>query len=101
MSTGRDRSGIKSKTSKLVAVEVNGERLVIDSKAMTIRERQQARAELALLPDSDSTDAMAASIWIAMRRTNPALTFAEVCDSLTVADLDDAEFLEDDTSPEA
>jgi hypothetical protein len=91
MSKARERSGGGKAKPKLMAVEVNGERLVIDPAAMTLRDRQAMRAELAKLTDADYMDAVAGQVWIAMRRTDPTLTFDEVYDSLTVADVNGLE----------
>lgn len=100
MTTARERSGI-AKPGRLVAVVVEGERIVIDVRAMTIKERQIARAELAKIDNYDEVDTQVASIWIALRRTRPDLTFAELCETLTLHDVDTSEVLEDDDSPEA
>lgn len=105
-SRGRDRSnadrGIKPAGS-LIAIEVNGERVVIDSRAMTMRERSVLRAELAKLPvEADNMDWTVGAVWIAMRRTDPDLTFDEVLDSVTVGDIADRELVDAEAdSPEA
>lgn len=94
MSKARERSGGAKAKPKLMAVEVNGERLVIDPQAMTLRERQVMRAEQAKLTNPDYMDAVAGQVWIAMRRADPTLTFDEVYDSLTVADVNGLEQVE-------
>lgn len=93
-SSARDRSGVKS-TSKLMAIELNGERLTIDNTVMTLRERAMLRAELAKLPvEADQMDWTAGAVWIALRRTDPTVTFDDVYDSLTIADIGDLEMVE-------
>jgi hypothetical protein len=99
VSTARERSGIQL-PGKLTAVEVAGERIVIDVRAMTIRERQMARAEVGKLENPDEIDSQVAAIWITLRRRNPELTFADLCDSLTLNELDTIEQIEDTDSPE-
>jgi hypothetical protein len=101
-SRGRERSGGTKTSTKLLAIEVNGERVTIDTRAMTIRERQTLRAELAKLPvDADQQDWIAGAVWIALRRDTPDLTFGEVCDSLTIGDVSDLEYLDSEAdSPE-
>lgn len=102
-SRGRERSGVKSASSKLMTIELNGERLVIDNASMTLRERQVLRAELAKLPaEADSMDWTAGAVWIALRRTDPSVTFDDVCDSLTIGDIGDLEMVEPEVDdPEA
>lgn len=98
MTTAKQRTlkamGKPVASANLTAVEVAGVRYVIDHAAMTISERQLARTELAKLDAADHVDIMAASIWVAMRRTVPGLTFMEVCDSLTLADIEGVETVE-------
>lgn len=101
MGRGRDRSG--KTPDRLMVIEVNGEPLTIDNRAMTMRERQVLRAELAKLPvEPDQQDWVTGAVWIAMRRNDPALTFDEVCESLTVGDVSDLEMVDPEAdSPEA
>lgn len=101
-SRSRERSG-KAGSSKLLAIEVNGERLTIDTKAMTMRERQLLRRELATIGvEPDTMDWTAGAVWIALRRTDPTITFEDVCDSLTVDDLQGVEMVDaDGADPEA
>ena len=103
MSKARERSGTSSKLAPPLAIEVNGERVVIDNSTMTIRERQTLRAALAQLPvEADQMDWTAGAVWIALRRQNPDLTFDEVLDSVTIGDVLDVERVEaDPTDPEA
>ena len=60
------------------------------------------RAELAKLAvEADYQDWVAGGVWIAMRRSDPTLTFDEVCDSLTVGDVADLEMVDPEpTDPE-
>lgn len=103
MGIGRDRSG-KGRggaTSGVIAVEINGERLVIDNRAMTIRERQLVRHELAAITNPDRMDWIAGAVWIARRRTDPTVTYDDVCEALTIGDIDDVELVEPESdSPE-
>jgi hypothetical protein len=99
MSKARERSGGAKSDDRLMALEVNGERLVIDNRAMTIRERRILRAELAKLPvEPDTQDWVAGGAWIALRRTEPDISYDEVCDSITVGDVSDLEMIEAEAS---
>lgn len=104
MGIGRDRSG-KGRgvnNSGVIAVEIDGERLVIDNRAMTIRERQLVRRELAQIANPDRMDWIAGAVWIARRRTDPNVTFDDICDALTIGDIEDVEIVEPESdSPEA
>jgi hypothetical protein len=92
MSKARERTdGASSRAKKLMAVEVNGERLIIDPQAQTLRERQLMRAELGKLTDPDYMDAIAGQVWVAMRRNDPSIEFSDVYDSMTVADVNGLE----------
>jgi hypothetical protein len=87
-SRGRDRSGGGKAAEKLLAIDVNGQQVVIDHRAMSMRERQMLRAELAKLPvDPDEMDWTAGAVWIALRRDDADLTFEAVCESITVGDM--------------
>ena len=89
--------------SRLMAIEVNGQRVTIDNRSMTMRERQTLRAELAKLPvEPDQQDWIAGAVWIALRRDDEKLTFDDVCNSLTIGDVSDLEIIEPEAdSPEA
>ncbi len=85
---GRERSGGGKTAERLLAIEVNGEQVLIDHRAMSMRERQILRAELAKLPvEPDEMDWTAGAVWISLRRNDPDLTFETVCESITVADM--------------
>jgi hypothetical protein len=104
MSRARERTdGASSKAKKLIAIEVNGETLTIDIKAMTLRERQAMRAQLAKLEvEPDWMDQIAAQVWVAMRRRDEDVTFGDVLDALDVADVEALEWIEAEAdSPEA
>jgi hypothetical protein len=104
-SKGRERSGGSgpSRTQKLLTITVNGNDLSIDPAAMSLRERQQMRAQLAKLEvDADWMDQIAGQVWIAMRRDDPAVTFDEVLDALDVGDVSNGVWVDpEDDSPEA
>src|SRR5688572_22182786 len=107
MSTGRERSGKGTSGVPLMTITVNGQVVTIDQRTLTMRERQAVKTELAKLPyyvpgtDPDDMDALAATIWVVMRRDDAALTFEEVCESITIATLEEAEAVEaDPLSPE-
>lgn len=92
----------KTPARKLLVLQVNGQPLTVDAKAMTIRERQLARAELAKLPNADHMDFTMASIWIALRRDDKTLTFEEACEAFTVEQLENAEYVDPEgDTPEA
>jgi hypothetical protein len=100
MSTARERSGIGS-SNDLVTINVNGVPVLIDQRTLTMRERQQVKSELHKLDyPADQMDMLMGAIWVVMRRTDPTLTFAEVCESITVGDLEDVEAVGSDDSPE-
>lgn len=64
-------------------------------------ERQAVKREIAKLDyDADDLDVLCATIWVVMRRTDSALTFADVCDSITLESLSEATTDGDPTSPE-
>ena len=80
---------------------VNGVPVTIDQRTLTMSERQAVKRELAKLDyEADDLDALCATIWVVMRRTDTALTFTDVCDSLTLESLTEATE-GDPTSPEA
>lgn len=100
MSAGRERSGIQSAASPVVTLLVNGDPVTIDQRTLTMSERQAVKREMAKLDyAADDLDALCATIWVVMRRTDPALTFVDVCDSLTLESLSEATE-GDPTSPE-
>jgi hypothetical protein len=105
MSTGRERSGVKPTASSVVTIVVNGETVIVDPNTLTMRERQQIKSALAKLDyPADDMDALVATIWAVMRRSDPRLTFDDVCGSITTADLNAIETSstnKDDDSPEA
>lgn len=86
-----------------MAIEVNGQTVTIDTRAMTMRERQMLRAELAKLPvEPDEMDWTVGAVWISLRHNDPDLTFEQVCDSVTLGDILDREAIEPEAdSPEA
>lgn len=88
---------------KLLAVEVDGRKVTVDQRSLTIRESQLLRAELAKIGVEPSADDWFAGVlWITLRRDDPALTYAEVCDSLTVGAVRDANLVEaEPDAPEA
>lgn len=86
-SKGRERSNIASAATELLVIRVAGNEVVIDASTLTMRERQTMKAALGKLDEPDDLDATVASIWIVMRRDDPTLTFEEVCDSITLADI--------------
>jgi hypothetical protein len=76
----------------VIRVVIGGEsrEVVVDPRAMTLMERRLIKVELAKLGyEPDDTDVLAGSIWIAMRRDDPALTYDEVCEAITFEDLRD------------
>ena len=82
-------------------VNVNGDTVEVDQRTFTLAERRASR--VALLAQSndddlapDETDAIAALVWIVLRRSDETLTLDEVCASLTVGDLANAETVKGD-----
>lgn len=101
MSAGRERSGIQSTASPLLTLMVNGEPVTVDQRSLTMSERQAVKRELAKLEyETDELDVLTATIWVVMRRTDSALTFAEVCDGITLDSLSTATTDVDESSPE-
>lgn len=100
MSTARERSGI-STSADVLTIKVNGEPVLVDQRTLTMRERQQVKAEMHKLGyPPDDMDALMGAIWVVMRRSDPTLKYLDVCESITVADLAAAEPGEGDDSPE-
>jgi hypothetical protein len=86
----------------VVQVRVNGQVVTVDARTLTIGERQAMKRELAQLGyEPDDLDALCATIWVVMHRDDASLTFAEVCDSLTLEDLSEAGSDLDGDSPES
>ena len=82
-------------------VIVNGDTVEVDQRTFTLAERRASR--VALLAQSndddlapDETDAIAALVWVTLKRSQPELTLEDICDSLTVGDLVDAETIKAD-----
>lgn len=99
MSTIRDRSGITSEASEIpsVTVKVDGVPVSVDPLTLSMRERQMVNKAVAGLGyPADEMDLLTGAIWVTLRRTRPDLTYEEVCDSLTMADLMAAEADDDD-----
>jgi IMP cyclohydrolase len=91
---------VQSAATPVVVLNVNGQPVTVDQRTLTMSERQAVKSVLAKLDyESDDLDALCATIWVVMRRTDPALTFAEVCDAITLESLSEATS-EDDSSPE-
>ena len=103
MGRGRERSGAGKAAERLMAIEVNGEKITVDVRSMSMRERSVLRAALAQLPvEPDEVDWTVGAVWIAMRRNDPTLTFDDVLDAVTVGDVLDREPVEAEAdSPEA
>lgn len=103
MSRGRERSGKPKSAERLLAYEVNGERVVVDVRAMTMRERSELRHALSTLPvEADEVDWQVGAVWIALRRKDSSITFDEVFDSMTLGEMLDREPVDPEAdSPEA
>lgn len=100
---GRERSGGGKSAEKLLAIEVNGQPVTIDVRAMSMRERVLLRSELAKLPvEADEMDFRVGAVWIALRRDDESLSFDEVLGSVTVGDMLDPLVVDAEAdSPEA
>lgn len=77
-------------------VKVDGEDVEVDHGTFTLVERRAARVAVRQLSDGDDlapdeADALAALVWVVLRRSTPELAFADVLESLTINDLADAE----------
>lgn len=93
-------------------VKVNGEVVEVDHGTFTLAERRASRVAVAKLSEGDDlapdeADALAALLWVVLRRSDADLAFEDVLESVTLSDLADAEpvmaaDLEDrDDDPEA
>lgn len=94
----------KTKVSNVMKIVVNGEDVFVDPGTLTGTERQLMKRALAGLGyEPDGQDALYASIWVVMRRSDPALTFEDVCDAITFNDLGAARTVDvsEDDSPQA
>ena len=92
MSTGRERSGITPASEQLLTITFEGRALVIDPRTFTMAEQRRMRgalhaanAEFGIEPDE--MDFIAACVWTVARRDDVTLTFDEVSESLTIADI--------------
>jgi hypothetical protein len=86
--SGKERGSAKDET---IAVVVDGVEVQINPHTLTMKERQLVRSVLSKLEyDVDDMDVMTATVWVVMKRTDSALTFDDVSDSLTIQDLEDA-----------
>jgi hypothetical protein len=93
----------RKKAARLLAVEIDGRKVTVDQRSLTIRESQLLRAELDKIGvKPGSNDWFAGLVWITLRRDNATLTYAQVCESLTIGEVEDAEFVEAEAdAPEA
>ena len=102
-SRGRERSGKADLPT--VTILVNGTPITVDQRTLTMRERQQVRAEMGKLAkqgiEPDELDNLAGVIWIVMRRDDQSLTYEQVCESFDMGDLLDAETATADEVDEA
>lgn len=91
MVTAKERSLAamgKAKKSPVVKVTVNGEDIVLDAATLTGTERQMMKRSMANLGyPADEEDAFYTLIWVVMRRSDSSLTFANVCDAVTLTDV--------------
>jgi len=100
MSTGRERSGIQSQTGDtlVIRVSIGGNTpidVVVDPSTLTLMERRRIKIEMAKLGyEPDQTDMLAGSIWVVMQRDDLALTYDEVCESITFGDMQDPTLVE-------
>jgi hypothetical protein len=77
-------------------VRVDGNEVEVDHRTFTLAERRASRAAVLKLSDGDDlvpdeADALAALVWVVLRRSQPELDFGDVLESLTLGDLADAE----------
>ena len=77
-------------------VQVNGEEVEVDHRTFTLAERRASRAAVLKMTEGDDlvpdeADALAALVWVVLRRSDHELAFETVLESLTVGDLADAE----------
>jgi exonuclease I len=84
---------MKAKDLPVATIKVNGVPVTIDHRTLSIREKQRVGAALAKLKNDspgyepDGLDDLAATIWVVMARTDPSITFDDVCSSLTLENL--------------
>ena len=77
-------------------VRVNGEDVEVDHRTFTLAERRASRLAVLKMSESDElvpdeADALAALVWVVLRRSDADLTVDAVLESLTLGDLADAE----------
>lgn len=77
-------------------VSVNGQEVEVDHRTFTLAERRASRAAVLKMTEGDDlvpdeADALAALVWVVLRRSDADLAFESVLESLTVGDLADAE----------
>ena len=78
----------------VLQINVNGVLQTIDPNSLTLRERQICKVELTKLGyEPDELDIISATIWVIMRRSDPDLTFEDVCEGITIQDLQDTDEL--------
>lgn len=76
---------------RTIMLKVNGKEVVIDPRTLTGKERQRMKLTLAALDyTADDDDALYATIWVVMTRTDPTLTFDAVLDAVTIGDIESA-----------
>ena len=77
-------------------VKVNGKELEVDHRTFTLAERRASRSAVLKMTEGDDlvpdeADALAALVWVVLRRSDADLTVEDVLGSLTLGDLADAE----------
>ena len=77
-------------------VNVNGEVVEVDHRTFTLAERRASRVAVLKMTEGDDlvpdeADALAALVWVVLRRSDPDLTVDDVLGSLTLGDLEAAE----------
>ena len=109
-SQAREQSGKGTKKSHDVLTlnvtlgDGEARHVICDPHTMTLMERRLVKVELGKLGyEPDETDMLGASIWVALRRDDPTVTFDEVCESLTYEQLMDPQVVDvaeqDSTDP--
>ncbi len=74
----------------------DGTEVVCDVRSMTMGERRAAKNELKRLgDDTDQLEATVAALWVMMRRDDPTLDFLELMNRVTMAELQDAEVVDE------
>lgn len=64
-----------------------GHKHAVDMATLTLGERRRAMTELKKVDGADEAEALAAMLWIYLRRDDPSIDFLELLDEITFGDI--------------